>query len=341
MGFFRRAASAINHADPATDLVLALDPSIRRVRKLDERGTPANGVITGIRCTSDGDTTRRELAVTVVGSAAGGAAPVRFGVRAQGYETPRLRLGVPVVAKVDGDRGILDWDAMAVAWGLSERFLAQDPLRNPPDDGIVDKALDARVQRHLKKWSPTSATIVSLERKTVLGMTTMNWDITLRLPDGSTASCTRDAVPFYAMWFAAPGVAVPAVVDPKDRTRASINWPALAINQYDLAGFDDDPPAGSVAAEVEQPATPTVALSVTVAMPEPAAPAAPAGSGGVELDLTMRSWIDAYQSGHLNQKELDRSLADWQAAGMCTAAQVEAARAAVRSPPAAPPTGPS
>jgi hypothetical protein len=35
MGLFKRAASAVNTADPATDLTIALSPSIRRVRKLE------------------------------------------------------------------------------------------------------------------------------------------------------------------------------------------------------------------------------------------------------------------------------------------------------------------
>ncbi len=37
--------------------------------------------------------------------------------------------------------------AMAAAWGLGDGQLSQDALRRPPDDGVVDTALDARVQR--------------------------------------------------------------------------------------------------------------------------------------------------------------------------------------------------
>ena len=93
---------------------MALAPSIRRVRKLEERGTPANGVITGIHFSLNNETTRKEFTVSVLGASGW----QRFGVRTQPTEAHRLRLGVPVVAKVDGDRGILDWDAMAAAWGL-------------------------------------------------------------------------------------------------------------------------------------------------------------------------------------------------------------------------------
>ena len=248
MAWFKRAASAVNtHYDVATELQVALAPSIRRVRKLEERGTPANGVITGIHFTLSNETTRKEFAVSVLDD--GG--PHRFGVRTQPTEAHRLRLGVPVVAKLDGDRGILDWEAMAAAWGLQGQFLSQESIRKPPADGIVDTALDARVQGRLKKWVPTQATIVSLQRCTMLGLPTLNWDVELRLADGRTAVSTRDEVPSYAQWDAAPGAVVPAVIDPKDPGRASIDWPAFALAQFDVVGFDDEPTPGSIAAEIE------------------------------------------------------------------------------------------
>jgi hypothetical protein len=151
MGLFRRAASAVNRADPVASAVIALSPSIRRVDRLIERGTPANGVITGIRFSLNDSTVRKEFAVSV-------QTPngwQRIGVRTQPTAAHRLRLGVPVVVKLDGDRGALDWDAMAEAWGIDGASLSQDSLRRPPDDGVVDTALDARVQRHLAKWTRT------------------------------------------------------------------------------------------------------------------------------------------------------------------------------------------
>ena len=65
MGLFRRAASAVNSADPVSSAVIALSPSIRRVDRLMERGTPANGVITGIRFSLNDSTVRKEFAVSV------------------------------------------------------------------------------------------------------------------------------------------------------------------------------------------------------------------------------------------------------------------------------------
>jgi hypothetical protein len=57
--------------------------------------------------------------------------------------------------------------------------------------------------------------------------------------------------------------------------------------------------------------------------------AAPAGdpSAPVTLDATMRAWVDARKGGHMTQKDFIKALDDWHAAGMCTPAQVEAARA--------------
>lgn len=323
MGFFKRASEAVNtHYDVATTLAVALDPANRRVRKLEARGTPANGVITGIRFTVNESTTRKEFAVSVPQ----GGGVLRFGIRTQPTVAHRLRLGVPVVAKVDGDRGVLDWEAMRLAWDLGDQFLSQESIRRPPDDGIVDTALDARVQRHLRKWTPVEATITSLERRTVMGMPSLNWDIQLRLADGRTAQSKSDEVPSYAQWYAAPGLAVAAVVDPKDPSKANIDWPAVALAQIAEVAFDDDPPPGSIAAELES-ARGTAAVSPMSAGIPPAAPAAAPGAP-VSLDSTMQSWVDAVRAGHMSQKDFDGALADWAEAGMCNAAQVEAARAA-------------
>jgi hypothetical protein len=227
-----------------------------------------------------------------------------------------------VVVKLDGDRGALDWDAMAEAWGIDGASLSQDSLRRPPDDGVVDTALDARVQRHLAKWTRTDATMVSLTRRTVLGIASHNWDIVLRLPDGGTAVSKGDEVPSYAQWDAAPGITVPAVIDPKDPSRASIDWPAFAVKRYDSVGFDDIPPAGSIAAEIEA----TGDASSGSVMSAPAPPAPPSDGRAVALDRTLRAWVDAARGGHMKRKEFERSLNDWQTAGMCTTEQADAAK---------------
>lgn len=323
MGLFKKALSALNHTDydVAEQLLVRFSPSIRRVDKLEQRGTPANGVLTGIKFSLNDSTTRKEYAIAVLQ----GDDWHRIGVRTAPNEGHRLRLGVPVVVKLDGDRGILDWEAMRAAWGLEGQFLSQESLRSAPDDGIVDTAVDMTVKRHLVKWTPTPATIVSHTRRSVMGMLTLNWDVELRLPDGGTAVSKRDEVPSYAQWYAAPGAVVPAVVNPKDASQASIDWAAFAVAQFDEAGFDDDPPAGSIAAEVET----TRGAAATQTMSVTAGPQSGVVSDGPPLlDSTMQSWVDAFRGGYMKRKVFDKTIADWQAAGMCTPAQADAARAA-------------
>jgi hypothetical protein len=271
VGLFRRATSAANSVDVATDLTLAVSPSIRRVRKLEARGTRANGVITGVKFSLHDDTTRKEFAITNPDSGD------RFGIRTQPRFAHRLRLGLPVVLKAEQGRAIFDWPAMAAAWGIDDDFLGQDALRKPPADGLVDSALDARVQRRLKKWSPVSAKILSVTRTTAMGLPTLNWDVELELLDGSHALSKRDEVPSYAQWWAAPGAIVPAVVDPGDTVNASIDWPRFALEHVDDVGFDDDPVPDSIAEQLEQSAP---APPMMTAIPDPAEPADPADPAG-------------------------------------------------------------
>ena len=234
-----------------------------------------------------------------------------------------MRLGLPVVVKADDGRAVFDWAAMAAAWELDEDSAGQDSLRKPPDDGIHDSALDARVQRHLRKWSPVSATIASVTRTTMFGLQTINFDVELELPDGSRSLSKRDEVPSYAQWWAAPGAVVPAVVDPSDTTKASVDWPAFALGKVDDVGFDDEPIDGSIAAVLEQSMAPTPTMA---AQPAPVDPSAP-----VTLDMTMRSWVDARRGGAMSERDFEQALHDWQEAGMCNAAQIEATRAAAQS----------
>src|SRR5258707_488417 len=83
-----------------------------------------------------------------------------------------------------------------------------------------------------------SATILSVTRTTMFGLQTLNFDVELELADGSRALSKRDEVPSYAQWWVVPGAVVPAVVDPDDTTRASVDWPAFALAQREEVGFD-------------------------------------------------------------------------------------------------------
>src|SRR5262249_28650312 len=139
----------------------------------------ASGVITGIRFAPSGDAVSCEFAVTVPDRGA------RFGVRARPLAAHRLHLGAPVLLKDERNGAVFDWSAMTAGWGRPDELLAQEPLKKLPDDGLVDTALDERVQRHLKRWSPVSTTIVSMtRRRTAADQPSMHWDVELELLDG-------------------------------------------------------------------------------------------------------------------------------------------------------------
>ena len=113
------------------------------------------------------------------------------------------------------------------------------------------------------------------------------------------------------------------MVDPSDTAKASIDWPAFALARAEEVGFDDDPIEGSIAAMLEQSAPATPAMTAQPAAADPSAPAT--------LDMTMRSWVDARRAGAMSERDFDKALRDWQEAGMCNDAQIEAAKAAAQS----------
>jgi hypothetical protein len=310
MGLFKRSAPGASPAAPAVPL------SVRRAHKLEAQGTPANGVITGMRFSLNDDTARDDYVVTVLGTGA------RHAVRVTTAVAHRFRLGLPVVLK--DERGVVfDWEAMFAAWELGDRYVGQDSLRRVPDDGIEDTALDVRVQRHLRKWSPVRATVMSVTRTSMFGLQTVNFDVELELADGTHALSKRDNVPSYARWWAAPGAVVPAVVDPDDITRANVDWRAFALSKVEEVGFDDAPIEGSIAAVLEQPEPEAPVMSAATATVDPSAP--------VTLDMSMSSWVTARRGGQMSEREFEKALIDWREAGMCTEAQVEAARAAAQA----------
>ena len=266
MGFLDRVIGAVNKVgtpiDSATDTI---GPSrYRKGQDLESGGRSVAGRIVGIerKLESGDDTELFALEFT------GPDGPVLAGTRIRVRGMERLRLGMPVLLRIDDDgRAVLDWQALCARWGIGFAEPAQRPLRSAPAPGVSDTALDMRVQRHLEKWTAARAKIVSFERRTMFGgMATQNWDLDLRLPDGAMARAGGELVPFYASWLAAPGVDVPIVLDPKDPGKASVDWPAAANEAADRAGaLDDPPPAGSIAAAIERDrsAPPQTAVSAT------------------------------------------------------------------------------
>ena len=59
--------------------------------------------------------------------------PVVAGARIRARGMERLRLGMPVLLRVDEDgRAVLDWQAMCARWGIGFAEPAQRPLRSAP-----------------------------------------------------------------------------------------------------------------------------------------------------------------------------------------------------------------
>jgi hypothetical protein len=161
----------------------------------------------------------------------------------------RLRLGVEVLVRhSDGDEVVLDWPAMCALWGVAGEP-AQKRRRKPPGNGVADKAVDWADQRRLKKWTPRRATITALSRRDSALGPTLNFDVALRLDDGTQAVAGNTEIPFYAAWLAAPGAELPVAVDPKDAATAVVDWAAAANEPSRSPGWlDDPPPHGSAAA---------------------------------------------------------------------------------------------
>lgn len=245
MGLFDKL---LKGADKVDDVKTTLEYNTFRDRRYDAaerlaaKGDPGTAIITGIRARSSDNSTEYVFRLEWNdGSAREGA--VLFG----GNPPMAMRIGAEVLVRTDGGAVVLDADAMAEV-----PTAANDPgrkKRTVPDVGVDDKALDARVLSHLKKWVPSRGTITSWERTKAFGMLTDNWNIVVTKADGGSASASRDNVPNYARWFVHPGSEVPITVDPKNPEKMQVNWPALAEER---AGgtWRDVSPEGSIAADL-------------------------------------------------------------------------------------------
>jgi len=329
MGFLDKFINGVNAAaEPVQNLEheLSKDRSLSRADDLAASGPSAYGTVVGIRRKLEDSTERHVYAVDVV--LEGGTK--RFGIELFGTVRSRLRLSLPVMVRTDGNRAVFDLAAMCGAWQIGGGDASQRSARTVPNEGIEDTALDLRVERHLKTWTRTIGTITAVERTHVLGMRTDNWDVHVQLADGTMSVSTKDAVPSYAMWFAAPGTQVSVAVDPKNPARSAIDWPELALRWATVpAVFEQAPPDGSAAADAESPVEAVTAMSfgggATGATPLPDAPFHTATT-----NATIQEWIDTVKAGHMKLKAFHAAINDWEAAGMCTREEAAAARQAVQ-----------
>lgn len=323
MGLLDRFIRGVNDAaEPLQRATVLVDRRITQAAALAATGRSRGGIIVGIHRQLGGDDT--ESVVYSIALPVEGADPERVTVEVWSRHAHRLRLGLPVPVRTDGDAGVLDWPALCERWGVDPSDVVQRKQRKERPDGIADKAIDLRTSRRLAKLPRTTATIVGLDRFVLMGMPTSNWDVHLRLADGTRAKSPKDAIPVYARWVAAPGAEVPVAVDPGEPDKAAIDWIAAATATAGAVELDDVPPPGSVAEADSAPAPAPTPSAATA----PAAPPAAAGPRPLASDPTLSSWVAMVQAGQMKPKAFQKAVADWQAAGMCTA---EEAAAAVRA----------
>ncbi len=266
MGLFKKilaGADKVYDAKTTLETEVFRDRRFDRAEKLAATGDPNTAVVTGIRRRYNDSLTDTDLRLEWFDP------QPRVGGIHYGADIPlAVRLGSTIAIKSEGDNAAVDPAAMAGVPGAPTD--AGRSSRKPPDQGVDDKALDARVLGRLGKWTRQDATIESFERVTVLGMPSENWHLTVVCADGSRAAVKKDYVPPYVRWYVAPGAVVPVVVDPKDATRAQVDWPLLAERMAVAGGtWRDDPPEGSIAESllrgVQQPGVePGVAIGEPV-----------------------------------------------------------------------------
>lgn len=245
MGLLSRLLGGVSRVDQAElDLEHAVfrDRRFERAEELAASGRADEGVVTGIRRRLNDSTTDTRVRLEWF------SPEHQVGAIAWGEDLPLIvRLGSTVPIRTNGNEVALDPAAMS-----SHSAAPRDPgrrSRKTPAPGIDDRAMDSRVLSRLRKWTPETAIVESVDQTRAFGMATQNWDIVVRRNDGTTATISRDEVPPYAQWYVAPGAEIPVVLDPKNLSRAQGDWPRLAEERATAGGrWSDAAPKGSIAA---------------------------------------------------------------------------------------------
>lgn len=327
VGLLDRLIRGVNRAaEPVQNAMTPTDRGLRRGDRIAAQGDRTSGTIVGIalRVHDEQMETRFALAVPRPDGTV-------HRVGTQVITTPHLhwlRLGLPVPVRLDGDRGAIDWPAMAEALDLTEDELSQRPQRQAPADGIDDGCLTRAQTRLLRQEERATAVLERADHVRVLGMPTRNWDVHLRLADGTTTVLKKEGVPPYAWWLAVPGATLPVAVSPKDPTKVAVDWAALATAaaaQGRPPTLEDRPPADSLAAQL-MAATPTP--STATQMGGDARDVIAANRDVATVSFALQSFVDEALAGRMKPKAFLSAIAEWEAAGMCTAEEAAAARAA-------------
>lgn len=327
VGFLDRVVRIVNRVgDPAQDLTTVVDPRLRRMDEVVGRGEQLVGRIVGIQRRHVDDASRTVLLVDVPGSPTGDAQRFATEITTTRH-LHRLRLGLDVPVRVVGGKGAVDWPALAAACGLVGSEPGQRSHRRLPEEGIDDRDHTNATLKLLERGVRGTATIAELDRVHVLGMPTVNWHVRLVLDDGSSVERRTEEVPPYAWWYTAPGVQVTVAVDESDPSRVAVDWAALATAHAATARLDEVPPAGTLAAEVEAAAAGETAAGTASAGTDVRKTIAATRDLG-HVNATLQSWVDEVLAGRMKPKAFLSSVRDWEAAGMCTAAEAAAARSA-------------
>ncbi|MCU0253996.1 MAG: hypothetical protein MUE47_05595 [Acidobacteria bacterium] len=299
MGMLNRALDALNGRGAALQEWDHVNPrGTRRAERILHEGEPATATITGVERRLEDSTTAVFVALERRGLGEPAVSGMRLGT-ARFQHRLRLGLELPVRAEPQaGGAALIDWPELGRRWGVeADGADGQLVSRTVPEAGVRDRATDAREQRALKHPERIRVHLLSLTRRSALGMPTMNWDLTLRDEAGATLESGGFEVPFYASWIAVPGAELPAARDPKRPRRAVIDWAAAAVEAAGRAGtVDDAAPAGSVAAALDLAAREATrgpsAFAATGDAPLPAPPVAAADGlspiEGVPLELWAR-----------------------------------------------------
>mgnify|MGYP000937178854 CR=1 FL=1 len=309
MGLFQKL---LRGADKVYDAKTTLEYSVLRDRRFDraERlaaaGDPSTAVITGIKRRYNESTTDTDVRLEWF------APDPRVGGVHYGADMPLvIRLGSTIAVKTDGDRVVVDPAAMAGVPGAPRD--AGRSSRRAPDRGLDDTALDTRVRKRIDEWTAQDATVQAFERVSALGMWMDNWTVTVSCGDGTIATVQNDQVPPYARWFVAPGAVVPVVIDPKDPTRAQVDWPELAERAAVAGGSWQDPaPEGSIAASLLRVDPEAQASVATMGAPVDLAPSAESAQA-IE-GVTIQQW--AYVEAALTRARIPPAEYDAYAAGL-------------------------
>lgn len=254
MGLFDkllRGADRIHDAKTDAEHAIFRDRSFEKAERLAESGESHAAVITGIRGRYNDSTSEVTFRLEW-----DDGRPRVAAVLFKSGAPDGLRLGCEVLVVTDGSSTVLDTVAMGTAPAVG--VLPGRVEGRVPEPGVDDRAQDLRVLNQLKRWAPERGVIETWTRRRMLGLPTDSWNIVIRRADGSSATVSGVEVPTYARWFVRPSAEVPIVVDPDDASKAQLDWPTLAVERSG-GGWHDEPPTGSIAADL--PAPPSGAVS--------------------------------------------------------------------------------